>query len=235
MLYGWDEFLIDLLLPKACQACLEDLPPPIAGPLCGTCLGRLELMKPPWCARCGRSLPGGGSCRDCRDKTFSLDRIRAAFPYKGPIPPLLRAFKYRGQISAGETLAGWMAGMFFRFPELWGADAVVPVPLHPERRRERGFNQAALLARPVAAACRRPIEEALERRRNTPPQWRLARAQRPENLRGAFAVKPASRPMGRSFLLIDDVCTTGETLESCARALKAAGASRISAFALARD
>jgi ComF family protein len=128
-----------------------------------------------------------------------------------------------------------MAGMLPRFPELSGVDALVPVPLHPKRLRQRGFNQAFLLAHEAASIYSKPVEEILERRRNTLPQWRLTRSRRSENLRQAFEVRPPARLGGRTFLLIDDVCTTGATLESCAQTLKAAGASRICAYVLARD
>jgi ComF family protein len=138
-------------------------------------------------------------------------------------------------MSAGQALGGWMAGMLPRFPELWGADIIIPVPLHPKRLRERGFNQAAILARYVACVYKKPIEEILERKRHTLPQWRLTRNGRTANLREAFEVRTGIQLAGKSMLLIDDVCTTGATLESCAQTLKAAGAARICAFVLARD
>ena len=235
MLCGRKEAIADFLLPRSCCVCWEDLSPPLAGPLCGRCLRHLSPMNPPWCGRCGRQLKGGGRCRDCRGMSFSLDCIRAAFPYRGPVPTLLHAFKYRGWLSVGRALAGWMAGMLPRYPELWGADAVVPVPLHPKRQTERGFNQAAILAREVIFTYPASIREILERRRNTPPQWRLTPAQRSGNLRDAFRVNPVARLGGTSLLLIDDVCTTGATLENCAQALKAAGAARVSAFVMARS
>lgn len=211
------------------------MPPPLAGPLCGQCLRTLRPMGPPWCGRCCRPLRSGACCRDCRDKKSSLECLRAAFAYRRSIPYLLHAFKYRGRISAGKALAGWMAGMLPRFPEISGADAVVPVPLHPKRLRERGFNQASLLALETAAIYSKPVEEILQRTRDTLPQWRLTRSRRSENLREAFEVRCGARLDGKSFLLVDDVYTTGATLESCAQTLKAAGAARICAYVLARD
>jgi ComF family protein len=128
-----------------------------------------------------------------------------------------------------------MSGVLPRFPELCGADVVVPVPLHAKRLRERGFNQALILAEKTASIYNRPIEECLDRHRDTMPQWFLNRSQRLENLRDAFRARDGFKFSGRSFLLIDDVCTTGATLENCAEALLRAGAKNVYAFVLARD
>jgi ComF family protein len=192
-------------------------------------------MPPPWCARCGRQLRIAGTCRDCGEGRRRVDLIRAAFAYRGPLPGLVHALKYRRHRSIAKPLASWMAGALARFPELAGADAVTAVPLHPARLAERGFNQAALLADGLVSAYGRPLLETLERTANTRPQWRLGREQRAKNLRLAFRPKTDGRIAGKSFLLIDDVCTTGETLDNCAAALRAAGAVKVTAFVLARD
>lgn len=191
----------------------------------------------PCCGLCGVSRPFGGAYRDCRPggrpRLRAINLIRAAFPYRDPVPALLHAFKYRGLAPSGLALAGWMAGCLGRFPELGEPDALVPVPLHPVRLRERGFNQSDVLAEAVARRARRPLLRLLERTRATRAQWRLGRGAREGNLAGAF--RALARLDGRRVLLIDDVCTTGETLEGCARVLKAAGAARVAAFVLARD
>ncbi len=192
-----------------------DLPPPLQGPLCGACLRALR----PW--------------EGTIEATPSLLGVQAAFAYKRPLSQLLFAFKYRGRLQAGGALAAWMAGTYRQKPELHGADCVVPVPLHPRRLRERGFNQAEILAESVARAAGAPLRRDLRRVRNTAPQWRLNRVQRAENLRGAFEA-PAPLPYARA-LLVDDVYTSGGTLEDCARALKAAGVSAVKAYVLARD
>lgn len=128
-----------------------------------------------------------------------------------------------------------MAGALMRFPELAGADALAAVPLHPSRLSERGFNQAALLAQRLVPLYGKPLLDALERTDNTRPQWQLGREERAKNLRMAFRASRSCPIAGRTLLLIDDVCTTGETLENCAAALKAAGAVRVLGFVLARD
>ena len=176
-----------------------------------------------------------GICRDCAEGKRRIDLIRAAFAYRGPVPGLVYALKYRRHRSVAESLAGWMAGAFARFPELGGADVLTAVPLHPARLADRGFNQAELLAAGLVSISGKPLLETLDRTTNTRPQWRLDRVQRAKNLRLAFRPKTDGRIAGKSILLIDDVCTTGETLDNCAVALRAAGAVRVTAFVLARD
>ena len=158
--------------------------------------------------------------------------IRAAYLYKGPIPPLVHAFKYRGRIGAARWAGQKMAQAFARFPELSGFDALAPVPLHRLRRRERGYNQAGLLATELSAALGLPVWEAVDRTAATRPQWTLGRAERLKNLDGAFRGMAQAR--GRKLLLVDDVCTSGASLEGCAKALQQAGAAQVCAYVLAR-
>ena len=228
------ERLLDLVFPRACLGCRDDLPPPLSGPLCGACLARLRPLGGPLCARCGRPWGRPGLCWDCGSALRSLDLTRAAFPYRRPLVEMIHAFKYRGDLDAGRALGDWMAGLCVRHPELRLPDMVAPVPLHRSRLRERGFNQAALLARPVARTLRLPVVEALRRDRNTPPQWRFRRGERVARLREAFSARPGLRLAGKSVLLVDDVCTTGGTLEGCARALRNAGAAWVGAYVAAR-
>ena len=231
----WGPRALDLLLPRSCRHCLEDLPAELSGPLCGDCLRSLRPMEPPWCPRCGRPGRNAGRCPDCREEGRSIDLIRAVFAYRGALPRLVHAMKYARHRSVAQALAGWMAGALARYPELAGADALVAVPLHPARLSERGFNPAALLARGLVSISGRPLLDALERAGNTRPQWTLTRAQRAANLRSALRAKPAARVAGRRLLVIDDVCTTTETLENCAAALKGAGAAWVAGYVLARD
>jgi ComF family protein len=159
--------------------------------------------------------------------------VRAAFLYRGPVPGLVHAFKYRGRRAAARAAGRWMACLLPRFPELAGHDSLVPVPLHPRRLEERGYNQAGLLADELSRMAGPPVLELLRRARPTRPQWDLDRQSRLRNLAGAFLASPQAR--GRSVLLIDDVCTSGASLEECGRALHRAGALRVSAYVLARQ
>ena len=220
---AWKENILHCLFPRTCENCLADLPRWAQGPLCRICLGRLAsvALSPPI-----RSISPPGAV---------LERVVATFPYIDPLPRLVHAFKYENRLPVGEALGDWQAGFFPRFPELAGADALVPVPLHPKRERERGFNQAEILARRVARIAGMPVLNALVRRANTNPQWSLSPKERKLNLKQAFAAAPFAPISGKSLILIDDVCTTGETLRQCAKVLKAAGARRVYAYVLAKD
>jgi len=229
---GLKEALLHWVFPRICTACREDLPPPLEGPLCGSCLLKLRRLSGPACRRCGKPWAGPEACcYDCRKKLSPVDAVRAVFPYRTPLPELLYSFKYGGRLWVGRALGDWMAGAFRLQAGLEGADALVPVPLHPARERRRGFNQARLLAQAVSRASGLPVVEALHRRRNTRPQWGLSRGEREGRMAGAFE---ASGPVkGRKVLLIDDVCTSGATLEACGRALREGGAASVRAFVLA--
>lgn len=225
---------LDWIAPRTCGACREDLSRLVEGPLCGDCLTQVRMLRARVCRRCGvpheRREP---LCRRCRGRLFAVDSIRAAFPYETPVRELLHAFKYRGRRDAGRALADWMAGQFRRYPELRGARAIIAVPLHRRRLRERGFNQAELLAQAVSRTAGLPNIGGLSRTRSTAAQWGLSRAARLANLEGAFSWQGPPPP--DSVLLVDDVCTSGGTLEACGLALQAAGAREIRAFVLARD
>lgn len=157
---------------------------------------------------------------------------RAAFRYRSPVPELLHAFKYRGLGDLGRTLGDWLAGAWRRVPELGRPDALVPVPLHPAREAERGFNQARLLAERLSRTARAPVLELAKRTRRTPPQARQSRGERGGKLAGAFQALPEAR--GLRVVIIDDAMTSGETVCALAAALRDAGASDVKAFVLAR-
>jgi len=222
------------LLPQTCAHCREDLPPEGQAPLCDRCRKSLCLCEPPFCLRCAEPIAGGKAlCRSCSNRPFACRLVRAAFLYRGPVPSLVHAFKYRGRQTAARAAGRWMACLLPRFPELSGHDTVVPVPLHPRRLRERGYNQAGLLAEELARIAGRPVLDLLQRAKLTRPQWDLDRQSRHKNLAGAFLAAPQAR--GKSVLLIDDVCTSGASLEECGRALHRAGAARVAAYVFARQ
>ena len=222
------------LLPQTCCHCREDLAPRWDKPLCPYCLKGLVPAEPPFCLRCAEPLNNNQSlCPACAGRPFACRTIRAAFLYKGPVPALAHGFKYRGRQDAARTAGRWMAEHLPRFRELSGYDALVPVPLHPRRLCERGYNQAEILAREIGLRAGLPVKDLLERPKATKPQWDLDREARRDNLAGAFTAKPQAR--GLSVLIIDDICTSGNSLEECGRALHRAGALRIAAFVFARQ
>jgi ComF family protein len=168
-------------------------------------------------------------CPRCRRTRRFVDRGRAIGAYEGALRAIIHALKYEGRRSLARPLGALMRRRGADLLE--GAACAIPVPLHPSRRRHRGFNQAADLARHVGI----PVVPALRRVRATPTQTGLPAAQRHRNVRDAFAVTRAAAPLaGRTVVLIDDVSTTGATLEACARALKHAGVGEVRALTAAR-
>jgi ComF family protein len=223
-----------VLLAPACAVCEAVLERPGAGCICEECWATVTPFTPPLCAGCGTPLPSwrissvdGGRCPRCRRAGRLVERAAAVGPYEGVLRDILHVFKYgrRPTLAAplGERLRRQGVDL------LDAADGVVPVPLHPRRRRERGFNQAELLARELG----RPVLQALARTRETATQASLPEAQRHRNVRDAFA-RTGAEIRGLSLVLVDDVATTGATLEACARVLMAGGAREVAALTVAR-
>ena len=230
------ELALDLLLPRACAHCREDLGR-ADGPLCRACLAALPPPPEPACVRCaGRR--GGPSpfCADCAGRRFACRLIRAAAAHRGPAASLVHAFKFRGSTPAAKPAGRLMAAGMALHPELSGFDALAAAPIDPARERERGYNQAELLAREVAAATGMPLIAPLMRARAAAPSWRLRRVERRAELAGAYAPRPEAAALvaGKRVLLIDDVTATGTTLEECAAALRAAGSADAAGYAFAR-
>lgn len=225
-----------MLLAPACVSCDALLDAPLDGPVCRECWQAIPVLHPPLCDGCGEPLApwrrqdiDRGRCARCRRAPRAVSRVRAVGAYDGTLRLIIHALKYGGRRSLAGRLGALMR--LHGGDVLLGADAVVPVPLHGTRLRGRGFNQAADLARPLGL----PAVRALVRRRATPPQADLPSAQRHANVREAFAATRAMRRWsGATLVLVDDVCTTGATLEACARALREAGAADVRALTAAR-
>lgn len=225
--------LADLLFPPRCGGCGQ------AGAVfCAGCVSRVQPVPTPLCRRCGTPLQdaagaGEGYCTECHRVPHCVSAIRGAGVYEPPLSTAIHRFKYNGRRSLGEPL-GQLLADYWR-PRAVTADLVVAVPLHPNRRRERGFNQAQVLA---AVFCRHtglPLlrEGILRRERETHQQMALDMAERRQNVAGAFGWH--GPPLeGIKVLLIDDVATTGSTLEACGEALMAAGAGKVWALTVAR-
>jgi ComF family protein len=228
--------VLSVLLAPSCAACHEPLDCPTRGPVCVRCWQSILPLTPPLCDRCGDPLPTWRSisvplarCPRCRRSRRTVDRARAIGAYDGALRAIIHALKYEGRRSLAKPLAEMMRARGAH--ALDGAACVVPVPLHPSRRRHRGFNQAADLAAHLPL----PRVAALERTRATPTQTGLPAARRHGNVRGAFRVTRAGRRLaGAIIVLVDDVSTTGATLEACARELKGAGVMEVRALTAAR-
>jgi competence protein ComFC len=218
------EWLVDLIYPKRCATCEER-----GRWVCDACFALTPLFDRVFCPRCGDP-PASGRCR-CATLPDGLDRMRSAGPFAGWLRDSIHAFKFEEEWARADHLAALMVPVV----ELLGpVDVIVPIPLHPSRLRERGYNQSALLARRVAASLDREFSDGVARTRATQQQALLDAAARATNVAGAFAVRDASAFNGRHVLLIDDVLTTGATLSECAAAIRIAGAISVSAVTIAR-
>jgi ComF family protein len=225
------------LLAPACAACDTPLAQPVRGPVCDGCWRGIEPIAPPLCDGCGDPLPSWrvisvalARCPRCRRTAGAVDRSRAVGIYDGSLRAILHALKYDGRRSLARPLARLMANAGADL--LAGVDVIVPVPLHRRRERARGFNQA----RDLAIGLGGPTVDALARTRATPSQTDLPAGRRHANVRDAFAIRAAAVPrvLDRVVMLVDDVSTTGATLDACARALKRAGAREVRALTAAR-
>jgi ComF family protein len=162
--------------------------------------------------------------------------IRSAFVFNEPVRCLVHALKYRQAQYLARYMGEQMVRRWENIPELAGVNYVVPVPLFKKRYRRRGFNQSESLAQALARQLSLPLDTScLQRIRDTSSQTKLGRIQRMQNMQGAFACSDNGKVKGKIVLLVDDVCTTGATLEACAVALRAAGAKRVMAFTYARE
>jgi len=227
---------LDLLFPPRCPAC-ERRTERVA--LCAACSSAIVPARSPLCPVCGESFPGGGPdhrCTRCLVRPPHFARARACALYRSdqrnPLVEALHRFKYGRDITLAPLLGAYLDE---HCPLPVDHDLLLPVPLDLERLRWRGFNQAAMLARSVAARRRRPFDAMLLRRqRATPPQVGLGESERRRNMAGAFAVRDRSAVRNRTILLVDDVMTTGATVEECAKTLHRAGARRVDVLVLAR-
>jgi ComF family protein len=231
--------VLSVVLAPSCAACGELLDHPTRGPVCDACWRSVRPLAPPLCECCGEPLPSWrvisvplARCARCRRGRRFVDRALAAGAYDGTLRAIVHALKYEGRRSLAKPLAALMrdrCGALLR-----DADCLVPVPLHPSRRRARGFNQALDLAQRLSVDGL-PVHQALRRARATPTQTGLPAARRHRNVRGAF--RPSCRALavrGSVVVLVDDVSTTGATLEACAEVLRDMGVREVRAVTAAR-
>lgn len=208
--------------------------------MCASCGKGLNRPGPLICRRCGVTLKSGGAhcynCRGVKAKAYKCSVIRSAFAFNTSSRALVHALKYGGADYLAREMGELMAVRFCTYPELAEAETVMPVPLFPKRYRKRGYNQSALLARAFAGGTGLVYDEtSLVRTRDTLSQTKLGRRGRLANMTGAFSCKNPAAVKGKVILLVDDVATTGATLEGCAVALRAAGAKKVFAYTFARE
>lgn len=201
--------------------------------LCPSCSRSFPWVHGPLCSLCGRPVDREGLCYDCGGAERIFDRGVAVAVYRGEAKRAVQGLKYHG----ARWHAPWMGEMMgerVRLEQAMRPEVVIPVPLHPDRERSRGYNQAALLAVGLSRYLGLPLfDGVLSRRVDTPTQTRLGREERLENMRDAFHVNGGERVAGMEVLLVDDIMTTGATLESCAACLRRAGAVKVDAAVFA--
>lgn len=227
---------LDLVLPPLCLVCRKPVGEP--GALCAGCWAAIRFIGPPFCQRCGLPFEHEQAmavCAECLARPPQFARARAVMRYDEASKPLILRFKNADRVHAAPALARWIARA--GADVLAGAELIVPVPLHWRRLFRRRYNQSALLAlalaRHTGIAC---LPDALRRIRPTPSQGGLSARERRLNVRGAFVVPRRRRAAvaGKRVLLVDDVLTTGSTLDAASRALLRAGAAAVDALAIAR-
>lgn len=226
--------LVSVLLAPTCAACERPLDQPTHGPVCDACWCSVKVFTPPLCRVCGdplsswRTEKSGDTCARCRGVEHAVSCSRAIGEYDGSLRAIIHALKYDRRRSLARRLSQLLSA--HGHAALNGGDIAVPVPLHRSRRRARGFNQAAEIARHLPL----PALDLLKRTRPTVSQTDLPAHERHANVNGAFALRPGANVTGLVVVLVDDVSTTGATLEACARALLESGAREVRAVTVAR-
>ena len=236
---SWLDVGLGLLYPNVCQLCKSEPAMARNGFVGSKCWSHARFIRPPFCERCGLPYPGDLTtpfvCTNCHELELHFSSARSAVVARTAVLEAIHRFKY----SRALWFENFLADLLVReaAPALrarpW--DFVAPVPLHPFKKRERGFNQAALLAAHLARAAKIPLNEKILRRVNpTATQTLLTREQRAANMRRAFAVRTGVKLDGKRIVLVDDVFTTGATTNECALALRRAGAAEVCVWTVAR-
>lgn len=230
--------MLDLLYPRNCVSCGAPSPGSFRY-LCWDCYAATARVEPPFCSCCGDPVAGdvqhNYTCFACSRRTPAFDFARSAVRYEGGVGEALRALKYDEAVWLADDLAALLEACVRAEYSRIGFDLVAPVPLWPARRRERGFNQSALLAAALARRLGLPCREKSARRiRSTSTQTGLTAPQRTANVFRAFRPGFFAGLKGRRILLVDDVMTTGATVDACASALKEGGAQAVYAVTVAR-
>ncbi len=230
--------LIDLIFPPLCAFCGCPLAEDETGEICPGCLRNVRFISPPICPTCGVPFVSQSGedhlCGQCLRGKWHFSMARALGLYDGPLRDAIHALKYEGKPFLAKTLVG-LLDRGYPFIDYGLYDLLVPVPLHPKRLRERGFNQALVLGRAMARREGVPcMGFVLRKTRPSEPQIHLNPEEREKNVRGSFAVADPPKVRGKRVLLIDDVMTTGSTVDECARELSKAGATQVDVFTMAR-
>jgi ComF family protein len=234
--------VVSVVFPAPCRICEKVLDTASRVPVCPDCLASFSRISPPWCTQCGRPVVSrqvadspNFLCRLCRLETYSFGFARSFAYYDDPMVRAILLVKHDGVTPLASWFADRLAEITARDAKDFCADVVVPVPLHPARLCERGYNQAELIARPLARKLHLKLGPyLLARTKPRPDKLRLTQHERWTSVRGAYETRTGVRVDNLRVLLVDDVMTTGATLDACSRALRKAGAASVAALTVAR-
>jgi len=238
MLQGFLQGIKELTFPDNCFLCRTYLNSHHQKQLCPSCLSSILWNTPPFCLKCSRHIKifnDQGLCPNCLKTNYSFDVAFCACIYEGPLPNLIHAFKYFGKTALRKTLSRWMIEFLetYQIP-MENFDMVLPMPLHPTRYRERGFNQAQLLSSAIAQHFQLTHKtDVLYRFKFTPSQTLLEAKQRWTNVYGAFRINHSLDIADKNILIVDDLMTTAATADAASNALKNAGAAYVGVLTLA--
>jgi len=229
----------DTLFPPLCFSCAEVLLHDPQEVFCPECRQQINFITGSHCPVCGIVFPdspaGDHLCASCLENNPWFASARAAVAYEGVILDTIHQFKYGRNITTGDALASFLANFNFTDMDFSVFDAIVPVPLHVKRLRERGFNQSLILARALGKKYNIEVDfSLLKRNKLTLTQTGLDKKEREKNISGAFVASSPEKINGRNLILVDDVYTTGATINECAKTLVKAGASQVAVLTLAR-
>ena len=227
--------ILEFFLPRLCLFCGAAVGEEAEVAICPECAGQIEWVASPLCTCCGvvfASRDGADRvCGDCQTEPLPFTRARAAAIYEGPVAKAITNFKFGRRMAYLPVMQHWLRRPLC-LELVAAADLLAPVPLHPKRLKHRGFNQSLLLARTFPEV---PVErEAVVRTRHTVPQVGLKARERRDNVMGAFAVPDPALVKGKNVLLVDDLFTTGSTVQECAKVLRKAGARQVEVLTVAR-
>lgn len=217
----------DWLYPPECAGCGQS-----GWRFCPSCMSQLRIIEEPYCPICGTPGEPGKDCLECKEHPPRFDKLRSWGVFADPLREALHSLKYKKNLGVAEVLAEPLIKILQK--EKWDFDLIIPIPMSRSHLRQRGYNQAHAIARPIALRLDKPIDSrSVTRVRETSSQVDLSPHERYANLKDAFSANPA-KLNGRKVLLVDDVATTGATLNSCAGALRNAGVTEVFCITVAK-
>ncbi len=249
---AWAKNFINLIYPLSCLICKVRLNPLSDKPLCEICWNKIEFNSPPFCRVCGKHLPAPPEtneatgpaktqnlafiCKDCQTFSYFFRTAHSVCIYDGIIKECIHLFKYKGKLSLVKPLGKLMIDFVHNFLDMKKIDLIIPVPLHSTKQRQRQFNQAQALAKSLSYAFSKRLQDKLFIKiKPGPAQVNLSRRERIKNVQGSFKIKNVRLLENKNILLVDDVLTTGATVNECARTLLEGGANRVDVFTLAHN